>query len=84
MSPDRDDPSGKDIEQQMEDEAGRMQRELDELDEHVADASRKAEQTRRDADLPGDEPLETAAGDAGDRSTSSDDPVSAVGEPEDA
>ena len=66
----------------MEDGAGRMQRDLDELGEHLEDAERKAEHTRRDADLPGDEPLETVAGDAEDRSTSSDDPASAVVEPE--
>ncbi|HEV7808070.1 MAG TPA: hypothetical protein VGO80_19810 [Solirubrobacteraceae bacterium] len=83
MGSDDDDRSAQDIEHEMEDEAGRMQRELDELGEHVEDAERKAQHTRQHADLPGDEPVETVAGDAADRSTSSDDPASAVGEPED-
>jgi hypothetical protein len=83
MSADEEDKSGRDIEQDMNNEAERMQRHLDELDEHVKEARKKAEDIRQE-DLPGDDAVETAAGDAADRSTSSDDPVSAVGDPEDA
>ncbi len=68
----------------MEHEAGHMQRRIDELGEHAKEARKKADETREDSDLYGDEAVETGAGDAADRNTSSDDPVSAVGNPADA
>lgn len=37
-----------------EDEAGRMQSELDELDEHIDDARKKAQRTREQSDLDDD------------------------------
>ncbi|MEA2156191.1 MAG: hypothetical protein QOE11_2331 [Solirubrobacteraceae bacterium] len=84
MSSDQHEPSAQDAAQEMEDEAARMQARVDELGEHVEAASKKADRTRQDADLPGDDALDTVSGDAADRTTSSDDPTSAVGDPENA
>ena len=84
MSPDEDEPALRKIEQDMEDEAAGMERRLDELGDHVDEAENKAAHTRQDADLPGDEPVEDVADEAADRTASSDDPASAVGDPEDA
>ena len=63
-------------------EGDRMERRLDELGDDIDDAKRKAKEMRQD-DLPGDEPIETVAGDAAERQTSSDDPTSAVVDSED-
>jgi hypothetical protein len=76
--------SPRDIEREMEEEAGRMQRHLDELDERVDDAEKKAKESRERIAGPADEAVETVAGDASERTTSSDDPTSAVGNPENA
>jgi hypothetical protein len=84
MNSDRDKHSAKDVEHEMEDEAGRMERRLDELGDHVDDAQKKAENARADANVDGYDPLDAAAGDASERTTASDDPTSAVGDPEDA
>ena len=84
MEPDRRGASTRDVEREMEDEAGRMQRRLDELGEHVEQAAKKAEQTSERTGLAGDEALDTVAADAQQRTTSSDDPVSAVGNPAEA
>jgi hypothetical protein len=83
MDSNRKGSSAHDIEHEMEDEARRMQRRVDELGRHVDEAAKKAEHTRDDANLAGDEALDTVAGDASERSTSSDDPASAVGNPAD-
>jgi hypothetical protein len=80
MSTGQDEPSIQD----MEDEAERMQRRVDELGTHVEEAKKKTQVTRDQADLPEDEVLDTVAGDASERTTSSDDPTSAVGDPENA
>jgi hypothetical protein len=84
MSSDEDDRSIGDIEREMESEAERMQRGLDDLDARVEDAAKKAQHTGEHAELPEDEAVEAVAGDASERSTSSDDPTSAVGDPEKA
>ncbi len=84
MSADDEDRPAKDIEKDMGNEAGSMQRDLDKLGDHVEEARKKAEHTRQHADLPGDDAVETVAGDAGERSTSSEDPASAVDDPEKA
>jgi ribosomal-protein-serine acetyltransferase len=84
MNTDDDERSARDIEHGMEDEAAGMERRLDELGDHVQEAQKKAEHTRQHADLPGDEPVEDVASGAADRTTASDDPTSAVGNPEDA
>ena len=68
----------------MERAAEGMQRRLDELDEHVDEAEKKAKESRERNAGPADEAVETVAGDASERTTSSDDPTSAVGNPEDA
>ena len=83
MSSDEDDRSVHDVEQEMQDEAGRMQRRVDELGDHVQEAEKK-QNPRQNDDLPDEEVLETVAGDAADRTTSSDDPTSAIGDPEKA
>jgi hypothetical protein len=81
---DSDRSESRDIENQMQNEAGRMERQLEELDEHVAEAAKLAKESRGATTLDDDEPLDAVAGDASERSTSSDDPTSAVGDPEDA
>jgi uncharacterized protein YlxW (UPF0749 family) len=81
MDSDREQPSVRDAEQEMEDEAGRMQHRLDELGEQVEDAQKTARDAREDTGAVGDDALDTVAGDASQRSTSSDDPASAVGDP---
>jgi hypothetical protein len=80
MGTGQDEPSVQD----MEDEAARMQRRVDELGEHVEEARKKTQVTRDQADLPDEEVLDTVAGGASERTTSSDDPTSAVVDPEDA
>lgn len=65
-----------------EDEADRMQSELDELDEHIDDARKKAQRTREQSDLD-DEELGTGevVGDFSDTATTDDDPSGALDEP---
>jgi hypothetical protein len=46
----------RDTQQDMADEAERMQRDLDELGEHADAATKKAEVTREQADTAADEP----------------------------
>ena len=62
-----------------EDEADRMQSELDELDEHIDDARKKAQRTREQSDLD-DEELGTGevVGDFSDTATTDDDPSGAL------
>jgi hypothetical protein len=76
-------PSIRDAEQEMEAEAGRMQRRLDELGDHVQDAGKIARDARPDAAPGDDDALDAVAGGASERTTSSDDPTSAVGDPTD-
>jgi hypothetical protein len=83
MPSDRDPASARDIERDMDHEAERMQRALDELDEHIEDAEKKAS-SNRERTGPGEETLDAVASDSADRTTSSDDPSSAVGSPADA
>ncbi len=83
MSSDDEDRPAKDIEREMGDEAGRMQRDLEQLGDHVQEARKKAQHTREHADLPGDDAVEAVTPDESeDRLTSSDDPVSEVGDPD--
>jgi len=83
MSSDDEDRPAKDIERELGDEAGRMQRDLEELGDHVEDAKKKAEHTRRHAEHPGDDAVEAVTPDESkERLTSGDDPVSEVGDPD--
>lgn len=61
-----------------EDEADRMQAELDELDEHIDDARKKAQKTREQSDLDDDEPGGELVGDFSDTAADDDDPSGAV------
>jgi len=84
MSADDDDRSEQATEREMQDEAGQMERRLDELGDHVDEAKKKAAEARPQEGLAGDEALDAVTGDdADERTTSSDDPTSAVGDPTD-
>lgn len=61
-----------------EPEADRMQAELDKLDEHIGDARKKAERTREQADLDGDEAGGELVGDFSDMASDEDDPSGAI------
>jgi hypothetical protein len=56
MSADKNERAIRDTQQDMADEAARMQRGLEELDEHADEAAKKAQVTREQADLEADEP----------------------------
>jgi hypothetical protein len=73
--------STQDLEREMQHEAERMEQRLEDLDEHIEDAQQKARRQRDDSGQPSDEALDAVAGDAADRTTSTDDPTSAVGDP---
>ena len=84
MSPDRDERSAQATERKMQDEAGQMERRLDELGDHVDEAKKKAAEARPQEGLAGDAALDAVTGDdADERTTASDDPASAVGDPTD-
>jgi hypothetical protein len=83
MSSKEDDRSAQEIGREMDDEAGRMETRLEQLDDHVDDAKKKAAEARPQEGLAGDDALDAVSGDADERTTSSDDPTSAVGDPED-
>lgn len=84
MSPDSNERSLKQTQDEMAEEADRMQARLDELEEHAGAAAKKAEVTREHADPDADEPLGDVAGDATDAARTDDDPSGAVDEPQDA
>ncbi len=54
-----------------------MQARLDELDEHIDDAAKKAQKTREQADPDADEPVGEVVGDWSDMARSDDDPSGA-------
>ena len=84
MSPDSDERPAKAVAQKMDDEAGQMESRLDELGDHVEEAKKKAAEARPREGLAGDEALDAVTGDdADERTTASDDPTSAVGDPTD-
>jgi hypothetical protein len=56
MSADTNERAMRDTQQDMADEAERMQRGLEELDEHADAAAKKAQVTREQADTEADEP----------------------------
>jgi hypothetical protein len=84
MTPDSNERSLKQTQEEMAAEADRMQAGLDELAEHSGEAKKKAEVTGQYADLDADEPLGDVAGDWEDTASTDDDPAGAVDEPEDA
>ncbi len=61
-----------------ESQADRMQAELDELDEHIADARKKAQKTREQSDLDDDEAGGELVGDFSDTARTDDDPSGAL------
>ena len=57
------------------DESADMERKLDQLDEHIADATKKAEAGRPEGDPPsGDDPVDDVAGGGTDNEDEVDDP----------
>jgi hypothetical protein len=73
MTPDEDDRSAA----RAVDEADRsddMESKLDELDEHITDARKKADAGRPQGDPPGDDPVDDIAGGGTDHSEEADDP----------
>ncbi len=65
-------------EEETEQRAERMQSRLDELDEHIDDAAKKAQKTREQADLDDDEAGGELVGDWSEMARSDDDPSGAV------
>ncbi|MEA2131300.1 MAG: hypothetical protein QOJ85_4191 [Solirubrobacteraceae bacterium] len=84
MTPDDDERSVQQTEEEMAAEADRMQARLDELGEHAEEASKKAKVTREQSDLDADEPPGDVAGDWEDTASTDDDPTGAVDESQDA
>jgi hypothetical protein len=92
MSPEtNDDRSAREIQDAMEDEAGRMQERVDALGEHAQDAEKKAQVTREQAEPDTDVPLGAVGGDPSDEAAANEehegpdeDPDGADEEPEDA
>jgi hypothetical protein len=84
MSSDTNERSLKDTQEDMAEEADRMETRLDELAEHGRAAVKKAEVTREQADPDADEPLGNVAGDWSDMARTDDDPSGAVDDPQDA
>jgi hypothetical protein len=72
------------LQRDMEREAARMEQRLDDLGDHIEDAEQKARRNRDASGQPADESLDAVASDAAERTTASDDPTSAVGNPADA
>jgi hypothetical protein len=71
-------------EQQMGEQAERMDDRLDELGDHIADAKKKAQVTREHADPDSDKPLGDVAGDWEDTAPTEDDPAGAIDKPPDS
>jgi hypothetical protein len=66
-------------EQEMGEQAERMDERLDELGDHIREAAKKAEVTRAHADPDrSDEPLGDVAGDWHDTAPTEDDPAGAI------
>lgn len=62
----------------QESEADRMQAELDQLDEHLDEAKKKAQKTRQQADLDDDEAGGELVGEWSDMARSDEDPSGAI------
>jgi hypothetical protein len=84
MAPESNERSLKQTQDDMADEADRMEARLDELGEHRAAAEKQAAVTREHAGPEAEEPLGDVAGDATDTARTDDDPAGAVDEPPDA
>jgi hypothetical protein len=84
MAPDSNKRSLKQTQDEMAEEAERMEARLDELGEHVGAAEKKAAVTREHAAPDADEPLGGVAGDGTDTAPTDDDPAGAGDEPPDA
>ena len=56
------------------DQSADMESKLDQLDEHITDARKKADAGRPQGDPPGDDPLDDIAGGGTDHSEEADDP----------
>ncbi len=55
MDTDDEQPTAQETQREMEDEAGGMQRRVDELGDHVEEAAKKARETRAQTTLDDDE-----------------------------
>jgi hypothetical protein len=84
MTPDSNERSLKQTQEEMAEEADRMQSRLDELAEHTGEAEKKADVTRQYTDPDADEPLGDGAGDWEDTASTDDDPAGAVDERDDS
>ena len=76
MSPDRDDRT-KDVEQALDRQGDQMEDRLGKLDEHIEEARKKAQVTRKQSDLDREDPT-GVAGDWDDMQADDDDPSGAV------
>ena len=64
------------------DESADMERKLEQLDEHIADASKKAEAGRPQGDPADDDPVDDVAGSGTDNEDAVDDPEGPIVGPE--
>ncbi|MEA2194803.1 MAG: hypothetical protein QOG42_1237 [Solirubrobacteraceae bacterium] len=82
MSPDSKDESSRDIQQAMAGEADRMEARLGELDEHIDDAKKKADEGRPEGEPASGDPLDDVAGGGTDHDEHVDDPEGPIVGPE--
>lgn len=76
--------SAKDVQENMADEADRMQTRLDELGDQVKDADSKADVPRDLAGAGEDSPVRAVAGDETEEGGAEDDPTATVNQPGEA
>ncbi len=84
MTPDSNERSLKQTQDEMAEEADGMQARLDDLAEHAGEAEKKAKVTREYTDPDADESLGEVASDWSDTARTNDDHSGAVDEPPDA
>ena len=81
MSSDQDDRSPARAADEA-DQSDDMESRLDQLDEHITDARKKADAGRPQGDPPGDDPLDDIAGGGTDNREEADDPAGPIIGPE--
>jgi hypothetical protein len=82
MSPETNDRSAQEIEDDMADEASRLEQRVEQLDERADEAAKKAEVTRAHTEPDTDEPLGNVAGDWTNKARTDNDPTGAIDDPD--
>jgi len=81
MSSDTDDRTAKQVADEA-DVSADMESRLDQLDEHIADAAKKADAGRPQGEPPSGDPLDEVAGGGTDNEGEADDPAGPITGPE--